>query len=96
MALLGGVCLAFALTYPGGGRWDILAPYIIFGIALITSIGCGIFLAIMRITQEEGHAWITPKKIVFKTLSFCLLQIVISPFTAFATGLGCSAITSAF
>ena len=96
ISLIGGLFLAYALTSPAGGQLDFLAPVIFLSLPLLTTIGCGIMFALIKITLEEGSNWITPKKVFWKTFSFSLIQIIVSPFVAFAMVLGCGLFTSAF
>lgn len=73
-----------------------LWPLLLVGPSALVAIGCGFFSSLIKITLEEGRNWITPKKIFWKTLSFFLLQIIISPFVAIAISCGCALATSVF
>ena len=75
--------LAMYLHYHRAGHYSALIPYLLIILPPVATIGSGIFAAIMEITYEEGHAWISPKKIFWKTVSFFFIQIVISPFIGF-------------
>ncbi|MGJ8725287.1 MAG: hypothetical protein ACSHYB_12075 [Roseibacillus sp.] len=52
-------------------------------------LGSGIFAAILKITAEDGSECVTLGSVAWKTLIFCLLQILVAPAVVFSIGFGC-------
>ena len=61
---------------------------------LVTLVGSGIFASVLKITAEDGRESVTTRLIAFKTLVFCLLQILVAPLVVASIVLGCSAVSS--
>ena len=86
-------CFPYAWAFDGTPKSNFI-QFAILGLFILILVGSGIFASVLKITAENGRESVTTRLVAFKTLIFCLLQILVAPLVVASIVLGCSAVSS--